>query len=255
MIRLHVHDELAAGQSIEPSREQAHYLINVMRLKTGGELLLFNGRDGEWLARAAEVDRRRCRLEALSLNRPQAPVPDVELIVALVKRARLETIVEKAVELGCRRIQLVATRRTNAERTNLDRLQLIATEAAEQTGRLDVPEVVGPCALDALLAAWPQERRLMFCDEAGDDPDAKWGGSRGRAGPALDVLPRAAGEAWSVLIGPEGGFDPGERALLRASTFVTPVTLGPRILRADTAAIAALTLWQATLGDWRLAKA
>ena len=255
MIRLHVHDELAADALIEPSREQVHYLINVMRLKTGAELLLFNGRDGEWLARATEVDRRRCRLQALSLSRPQAIVPDVELIVALVKRARLETIVEKAVELGCRRIRLVVTRHTNAERANLGRLQLIATEASEQTGRLEVPEVEGPVALEALLAGWPQERRLMFCDEAGDDPDAQWGGSAGRAAPALDALPGAGGEAWSVLIGPEGGFDPGERAQLRASTFVTPVTLGPRILRADTAAIAALTLWQATLGDWPLSKA
>ena len=255
MIRLHLPNDLAAGASIEPGREQAHYLINVMRLKPDAELLLFNGRDGEWVVRVAEIDRRRCRLVVDRLARPQSQVPDLELIVALVKRARLETIVEKAVELGCRRIRLVTTRRTNAEKIRLDRLELIATEAAEQTGRLDVPEILASVPLGALLDAWPEDRRLMFCDEAGDDPDAQWGGPAGRAGPALQALADAPAGPWAVLIGPEGGFDPGERARLRAMDLVTPVTLGPRILRADTAAIAALTLWQAALGDWPLAKA
>ncbi len=252
MIRLHVHDELAADALIEPSREQVHYLINVMRLKTGAELLLFNGRDGEWLARATEVDRRRCRLQALSLSRPQAIVPDVELIVALVKRARLETIVEKATELGARRIRLLITRRTNADHAKVERLQAIAAEASEQTGRLDVPEVCGPVKLDRFLDEWPDGRRLMFCDEAGDDPEEQWGGPTGRARPALQSLSTLSERgAWTILIGPEGGFDPAERDRLRALPFVTPVTLGPRILRADTAAISALTLWQAALGDWR----
>jgi 16S rRNA (uracil1498-N3)-methyltransferase len=257
-----------------------------MRLKPGEELLLFNGRDGEWRALVTEADKRRCRLRVEAMSRPQALPPDLELAIALVKRSRLETIVEKAAELGCRRVRLVLTRRTNADHANVARLQAIATEASEQTGRLDVPEVAGPVKLDRFLDEWPQGRRLMFCDEAGDDPAAEWGGNEGRAKPALEALPSPSGggaggegprrhrsfdpgvaadhvigpspsvpppegEGWTILIGPEGGFDPAERALLRASPFVTPVTLGPRILRADTAAIAALTLWQAALGDWR----
>ncbi len=222
-----------------------------MRLKAGEELLLFNGRDGEWRARVAEVGKRGCRLVVEGMARPQAGTPDLELVVALVKRARLEAIVEKATELGCRRIRLAITRRTNAERTNVERLQAIATEAAEQTGRLDAPEVAAPEKLDRLLDAWPADRRLMFCDEAGDDPDAAWGGPSGRAAPALEALASAAPGPWAVLIGPEGGFDPDERRRLRGMEGVTAVTLGPRILRADTAAIAALTLWQAALGDWR----
>jgi 16S rRNA (uracil1498-N3)-methyltransferase len=252
MIRLHLADDLSAGAEIAPAAPQAHYLVNVMRAKMGESVLLFNGRDGEWRARLTAADRRACRLVVEALTRRQTVTPDLELVVALVKRARLETIVEKAVELGCRRIRLAVTRRTNADRAKVERLQAIATEAAEQTGRLDVPEVVAPETLDHLLDGWDGARRLMFCDEAGDDPDAEWGGSDGRARPALEALSGAADPGpWAVLVGPEGGFDPGERARLRGLSFVTPVTLGPRILRADTAAIAALTLWQAALGDWR----
>ena len=255
MIRLHVLDDLAAGAQLTLDAGQAHYLVNVMRLKAGESLLLFNGRDGEWRGRLETADRRGGRLVVEALVRPQAPGPDLELVIALVKRARLETIVEKAVELGCRRIRLAVTRRTNADRARIDRLQAIATEAAEQTGRLDVPQVVEPEKLERLLDGWDGARRLMFCDEAGDDPEADWGGPQGRARPVLEALPAASdAEPWAVLIGPEGGFDPGERARLRALDFVTPVTLGPRILRADTAAIAALTLWQAALGDWRRTK-
>jgi 16S rRNA (uracil1498-N3)-methyltransferase len=149
---------------------------------------------------------------------------------------------------------LVRTRRTNADHTNVARLQTIALEAAEQTGRLDVPEVSEPLTLDRLLDGWQAPRRLMFCDEAGDTPDAPWGGETGRAAPALEALSRQPRDVpWAVLIGPEGGFAPEERGRLRTLSFVTPVTLGPRILRADSAAIAALTLWQASLGDWRRA--
>ncbi len=171
-------------------------------------------------------------------------------MVALVKRARLETIIEKATELGARRIRLLITRRTQADHTNVSRLTAIATEAAEQTGRMDVPQVIEPVKLDRLLETWDSGRRLMFCDEAGDDPDQEWGGTQGRARPVLQALSGQGGAAWAVLIGPEGGFDPEERRLLRGLDHVTPVTLGPRILRADTAAISALTLWQAALGDW-----
>ena len=251
MIRLFVTPPLAAEAEIVPEATQAHYLLNVMRLKPGAELLLFNGRDGEWRAVLTEADKRRCRLRAAARTRPQAGPPDLELAVALVKRARLETIVEKAAELGCRRVRLILTRRTNADHAKTERLQAIATEASEQTGRLDVPEIVGPEKLDRFLDAWPDGRRLMFCDEAGDDPEQQWGGEEGRARPALQALHSPSATGWTVLIGPEGGFDPEERDRLRGLPFVTPVTLGPRILRADTAAIAALTLWQAALGDWR----
>jgi 16S rRNA (uracil1498-N3)-methyltransferase len=238
MIRLHVHDILAAGAGVSPSPDQSRYLIAVMRLAIGSEVLLFNGRDGEWRATVVEATKRGCRLTVGSMMRPMVPGPDLELVVALVKRGPLETIVEKAVELGVRRIRLVQTRRTNADRANLGRLQAIATEAAEQTGRLDVPEIVAPEKLVSLLDGWPTERRILFCDEAGGVP------------PALAALNAADAGPWAVLIGPEGGFDPEEGQRLRALPFVTPVSLGPRILRADTAAIAALTIWQAAKGDW-----
>lgn len=250
MIRLCVSDPLSAGAAVRPAPEQSRYLLSVMRLQVGAELLLFNGRDGEWRATVELAGKRDCVLRAEVETRPQAGTPDVELVVALVKRGPLETIVEKAVELGVRRIRLVTTRRTNADHVRLDRLAAIATEAAEQTGRLDVPELAAPVKLEALLEGWDGARRLMFCDEAGDDPSAEWGGTSGRARPALEALKAVGGESWAVLIGPEGGFTPEERAALRALDFVTPVTLGPRILRADTAAISALALWQAALGDW-----
>lgn len=237
MIRLFLDQPLSAGARLEPSPDQARYLTGVMRQGVGDEVLLFNGRDGEWRARLAEVSKRSCVLEALEHTREQAPTPDLELIVALVKRGRLETIVEKAAELGCRRVRLCITRRTQADHTRVERLQAIAIEASEQTGRLDVPEIAAPEKLDRILDAWPEGRRLMFCDEGGE------------VRPALEALPREAAP-WSVLIGPEGGFAPEERDRLRSLDFVTPVGLGPRILRADTAAIAALTLWQARLGDW-----
>lgn len=251
MIRLFVDANLEAGEVLEPRAEQARYLTQVMRLGVGGQILAFNGRDGEWRARITEVSKRGCRLELEDQTRPQVVGPDLELILALVKRGPLETIIEKAVELGARRIRLAITRRTNADRANLGRLRAIAVEAAEQTGRLDVPGIVEPATLERLLDGWEAGRRLMFCDEAGDDPSAEWGGESGRARPALEALAGQAGGPWAVLIGPEGGFAPEERARLRGLDCVTAVSLGPRILRADTAAISALTLWQAVLGDWR----
>ena len=251
MIRLFVPQALAADIHIEPSEEQSRYLLAVMRLQLGDALMLFNGRDGEWLFRVSGVSKRGCRLTADRQTRPQLEGPDLDLVIALVKRGPLETIVEKATELGARRIRLLVTRRTQADHTNVSRLTAIATEAAEQTGRLDVPQVLEPVKLEKMLDDWDAGRRLMFCDEAGDDPQAEWGGTHGRARPALEAL-RDKGEGlWAVLIGPEGGFAPEERERLRAHAHVMPVTLGPRILRADTAAISALTLWQAALGDWR----
>lgn len=238
MIRLFVDQRLSAGGLVAPSPDQCRYLTGVMRKGVGDAVLLFNGRDGEWRAEITETSKRSCVLTALERTRAQQAPPDLELIVALVKRARLETIVEKAAELGGRRVRLAITRFTQADHARVDRLQAIAVEASEQTGRLDVPEIVGPEKLERILDAWPSERRMMFCDEGGD------------VRPALDALPRGQG-AWSILIGPEGGFAPEERERLRSLEFVTPVGLGPRILRADTAAISALTLWQAALGDWR----
>jgi 16S rRNA (uracil1498-N3)-methyltransferase len=252
MIRLHVEAPLAEGVSVVPREDQQRYLLSVMRRAAGDEILVFNGRDGEWRARIEAVGKRGCALLPVTPTRPQASGPDLDLVVALVKRGPLETIVEKATELGARRIRLVTTRRTNADRAKIARLNAIAVEAAEQTGRLDPPTVAEPLPLDRLLDAWEPERRLMVCDETGDDPDDPfWGGARGRAAPAAQALagfPRGA--RWAVLVGPEGGFAPEELERLRALPFAVPVSLGLRILRADTAAIAALTLWQATLGDW-----
>lgn len=239
MIRLFVPHDLFVGAALPLDEGQSRYLAAVMRLSVGDELLAFNGRDGEWRARVATVGKRAVTLEAAAQARPQASGPDLDLVVALVKRARLETIVEKAAELGARRVRPVITERTNADHTRVDRLRAIAVEAAEQTGRLDVPEVQGPVKLEKLIDGWEAGRRLLFCDEAGDAP------------PALQALEGAPGAPWAILIGPEGGFSPNERQLLRSLNFAAPATLGPRILRADTAAISALTLWQAALGDWR----
>jgi len=239
MIRLFTPRELSARAELALDEGQSRYLAAVMRLAVGDELLVFNGRDGEWLSRVAALGKRVVTLAAERQMRPQSLGPDLDLVVALVKRARLETIVEKAAELGARRVRLVLTERTNADHTRVDRLQAIAVEASEQTGRLDVPQVLAPVRLDKLVVGWEEPRQLLFCDEAGD------------AAPVLAALEGQPQAPWAILIGPEGGFSPKERKLLRSLNFATPATLGPRILRADTAAISALTLWQAALGDWR----
>ena len=239
MIRLFLPHDLAADAELGLDAGQSRYLSAVMRQSVGDELLLFNGRDGEWLAQVTVVTKRAVGVRALALQRAQTFGPDLDLVVAVVKRARVETIVEKAAELGAARVRLVLTDRTNADKARVERLNAIATEAAEQTGRLDVPEIHAPVKLDRLIADWPAGRRLLFCDEAGD------------ARPVAAALQGAAPGPWAVLIGPEGGFSPRERDALRALDYAIPATLGPRILRADTAASSALTLWQATLGDWR----
>lgn len=285
MIRLYVAQPLSTAAPVAPTLDQSRYLTQVMRLKVGDDLLVFNGREGEWRASVAEVLKKGVILRAEEQVRPQAYGPDLELIVAVVKKARVETIVEKAAELGARRVRLALTKRTNADRIRLDRLDAIAEEAAEQTGRLDVPAIDDPVKLDALLDGWEAGRRLMFCDETGGapaiealaqaSPSPRGGGSSARSGDGAgaaerpdSILPRPShpasaapsppspngeGEAhakWAILIGPEGGFSPEEGERLRALPFATAVSLGPRILRADTAAIAAMTLWQAAVGDW-----
>ena len=237
MIRLFIPHDLAPGAALVLDEGQSRYLAAVMRQTVGDAVMVFNGRDGEWRASIAAVGKRAVTLTALSQTRPQHLGPDLDLVIALVKRGRLETIVEKAAELGARRVRPVVTERTNADHTRTDRLRAIAMEAAEQTGRLDVPEVSEPVKLARLLADWDPARRLLFCDEAGD------------AAPVLEAVKDAG--PWAILIGPEGGFSPAEREMLRALPYATPATLGPRILRADTAAISALTLWQAAVGDWR----
>ncbi|GGH35011.1 ribosomal RNA small subunit methyltransferase E [Cribrihabitans marinus] len=217
------------------TREQAHYLFGVMRLTVGAPVALFNGRDGEWLARVAEAGKRGGVLDCVEQTAPLRMPPDLWLLFAPIKKARTDFIVEKAAEMGAARIVPVQTDFTNAERVRRDRLQAHAVEAAEQCGGTFVPEVADLVRLDRLLADWPEDRRLMFCDEA------LAGASR-----ALG----AAGGKWAILIGPEGGFSDAERARLGALPFAHPVSLGPRILRADTAAVAAMTVWQQALGDW-----
>ncbi|MCZ8153958.1 MAG: 16S rRNA (uracil(1498)-N(3))-methyltransferase [Rhodobacteraceae bacterium] len=236
-VRLYVEQPLTPGQAVALSGDQAHYLFSVMRLAKGAAVTLFNGRDGEWRAEVAEAGKRGgvlvCDVQTRALLMP----PDLWLIFAPIKKARTDFIVEKAVEMGARRILPVQTRHTNSERIRQDRLQAHAVEAAEQCGGTYVPEVADLVGLDRLLASWPAGRRILWCDES------LVGAREGLAG--------AEPGPWAILIGPEGGFSVEEKAKLRGMPAVLPVSLGPRILRADTAAVAALTLWQASLGDWR----
>lgn len=243
-IRLYVDHPLGAGQTVPLEREQAHYLFGVMRLAQGSAVALFNGRDGEWQAEVTAAGKRGGELTCRTCSRDQLGPPDLWLCFAPIKKARTDFIVEKAAEMGAARIIPVQTEFTNAERIRRDRLQAHAVEAAEQCGNTYVADVEDLARLDRLLADWPEDRQLMFCDEA--FADASYG--------TPDGAPRRLSEApkgpWAVLIGPEGGFSPAERKRLHNLPFAWPVQLGPRILRADTAAVAALTLWQATLGDW-----
>jgi 16S rRNA (uracil1498-N3)-methyltransferase len=238
--RLHVADDLGAGRTLALDASQAHYLRNVMRLVLGAELTLFNGRDGEWRGRIAALGRGSCSVLVDRQTRPQADEPDLWLLFAPIKRAPLDFLVQKAVELGVSALHPVITRHTDVGRVNTDRLRAITVEAAEQCERLTLPEVAEPRPLDAVLGGWPAERRLLVC--------AEWGPAR----PIGTVLAAAEGAGRSaVLTGPEGGFTTSELDALRNLPFVTPVSLGPRILRAETAALAALACWQSVLGDWR----
>lgn len=237
-IRVFVDQPLGQGQAVALTEAQANYLFSVMRLAAGDAVQLFNGRDGEWQARVAEAGRRRGILVCDTQTAPQGVAPDLWLLFSPVKKDRTNFIVEKAVELGVARLMPVATRHMNSERLRADKQQAHATEAAEQCGATWVPVVDELQPLDRLLADWPAGRRLFWADEA-------------RAGHGSGWDSGTAGAAAAILIGPEGGFSDEERARLTALPFVTPVSLGPRILRAETAAVAALTLWQARFGDWR----
>lgn len=238
-LRLYVGASLGAGACIEPDAGQTHYLLHVMRAKAGDRVSLFNGRDGEWVARLADVGKRSCTLQCDARVAEQDMVPDVWLVFAPVKKTPADYVTQKATELGVRVLQPVLTRRTIVRRVNEDRMRANAIEAAEQSGRLSVPEVRGAIDLDRLLANWPAERRIVFCDEAGEAP------------PVAEALAHATDGPWAILIGPEGGFDPAERTAIRALDCTVPVALGRRILRADTAGLAALAVWQALRGDWR----
>lgn len=254
--RLYVPDALAEGAELTLAPDQGRYLAVVMRRGVGDSARLFNGEHGEWRAEIVEAGKKAVRLRAVEQTRGQTGVPDLHLLFAPVKKARTDFIVEKATELGAAAIRPVFTERSVAERVRTDRLTLLAREAAEQTERLDLPQIGEPEKLLRLLEGWDEtdpDRALIYCDEAGDDEAAIWGGEEGRAAPALDVLAARTGDTarLAVLIGPEGGFSPEERARLRAHANVIPISLGPRILRADTACAAALTLVQAVWGDWR----
>jgi len=235
-IRLYVEQPLGQGQTVRLEQAQAHYLFGVMRQGTGAHVALFNGTDGEWLAEVAEVGKKAGALTCVSQTRALQMPPDLWLLFAPIKKARTDFIVEKATEMGAARICPVQTDFTNSERIRQDRLQSHAIEAAEQCGGTFVPPVGNLAKLGTVLDGWDPARRILFCDEAL---------ARGRA-PAMPD----AGGPWAILIGPEGGFSDAERRRLAALPFAHAARLGPRILRADTAAVAALTLWQSTLGDW-----
>jgi 16S rRNA (uracil1498-N3)-methyltransferase len=237
MQRLFVPDPLDGGADVEPSPGQVHYLVNVLRYEAGRELLLFNGRDGEWLARVATKSRKALTLRAVERTRPQPSPSDLLYCFAPLKHGRLDYLVQKAVEMGAGTLQPVMTQNTQGT-ASLRKIEANVVEAAEQCGILAPPAVREPVGLDALLGSWDPSRRLVFCDE-----DA-------RTDNPLAALQAVAERRLALLVGPEGGFTDAEREQLRALAFVTAIPLGPRILRADTAAVAALALIQATVGDW-----
>lgn len=231
--RLFVRDALSERATVALEAAQANYLGNVLRLGEGGQLLIFDGRSGEWLARIADMGKKRMTLSVECQTREPEPMPDVWLAFAPIKRAQTDWLVEKATELGAARLIPVMTQRTVAERVKLERLEAIAIEAAEQCGRTRLPEINQPISLKQLLET--QDRAIYFADEGGGEPAAE----AFKPGPAL------------LLTGPEGGFTEEERALVRAAPNAVPVSLGPRILRAETAALAALAAFMAVAGDWQ----
>lgn len=237
-VRLYVESALGVDARVVPSDAQTHYLLHVMRAKQSDRVSLFNGRDGEWLATIAEVKKKSCVLVCEKRTRAQSGVPDVWLCFAPIKKTPADYVVQKATELGVSALIPVFTRRTVVTRVNGERMAANAIEAAEQSDRLTVPDIREPVTLEKLLKDWPRERRIIFCDEGGD------------AQPIAKALATVTNLPCAILTGPEGGFDPAERDLVRAHPFVIPVTLGPRILRADTAALAALAILQALAGDW-----
>ena len=241
--RLFVDDDLTADSRLGLPAAQTHYLRNVLRLKPGDAVLLFNGRDGEWRGMIDTLGRSDCAVAVEARVRAQAGEPDVWLLFAPVKRGPLDFLVQKAVELGVSSLRPVLTRYTDVSRVNGDRLRAIIAEAAEQCGRLTLPHIGPPQPLAELLSVWPEERRLIACAESGP--------ARPLQAVLTEARPESCDAGWALLTGPEGGFAPEELDALGKLPFVTTVSLGPRILRAETAALAALACWQAVLGDWR----
>ncbi len=234
-MRLFVEEPLAEGGRLPLSSVQSHYLLHVMRARVGDRVALFNGRDGEWLARITEATRRDCVVECERKVAEQGRDDDLWLVFAPIKKTPADYLAQKATELGVSVLQPVITRRTIVHRVNTERLRANAIEAAEQSGRTSVPEIREPLEISWLLAGWPMERRLLFCDEAGGPP-------------IREALMNHTATAWGILTGPEGGFDDAEREMIRALPATVPASLGKRILRADTAALAALAIWQAQCG-------
>lgn len=237
--RLFIENDLGNGVTIPLAREQANYLLNVLRRGSGDSVLVFNGRDGEWKARIEVAGKRQADLVLENRTRAQDGGPDLHYLFAPLKRSRLDYMVQKATELGVARLRPVLTRHTVAERVNGERMRANVIEAAEQCGILRVPEVATPERLDHALAAWDPARRLVFCDEGAPIADP------------VTALRHVTPGPLAVLIGPEGGFAPEEREMLIAKPFLVRLAMGPRIMRADTAAVAALALVNAVLGDWK----
>ena len=238
MQRLFVTSDIEAGSAIEADQDQFNYLANVLRMEDGAELLIFNGHDGEWRASISFPSRKRIQLTPVEEARPQPAPSDLHYLVAPLKVGRLDYLVQKAVEMGAGLLQPVMTQHVQGKITNLDKVRANVIEAAEQCGILGIPDVAEPVKLADLLARWPRERRIIYCDEgdAGQNP--------------LPLLTKIKEKHLALLVGPEGGFSEEERALLRSLDFVTAIPLGPRILRADTAAVAAMAVIQAAIGDW-----
>ncbi|OAE48523.1 16S rRNA (uracil(1498)-N(3))-methyltransferase [Agrobacterium tumefaciens] len=238
MQRLYIENTLAEGVGQEATAEQFNYLANVLRLADGAEILLFNGRDGEWKARLSFPSRKKIVLIPVEQTRRQPEAPDLHYLFAPLKVGRMDYLIQKAVEMGAGVLQPVMTQHVQGKIHSTEKLRANAIEAAEQCGILSLPEVAEPVKLKEMLETWPEDRRIIYCDEgdAGQNP--------------LPVLQAVKERKLALLVGPEGGFSEEERALLRTLAFVTPIPLGPRILRADTAAVAALAVIQACIGDW-----
>jgi len=251
--RLLIEQTLSPGAEIALDEGQARHVGTVLRLDAGDSLRVFNANDGEWRARVSEKSKRGMRVRVEEKLRDARVTPDLDLMFAPVKRHATDLIVEKATELGVRRIRPIITQRTIAETVRTDRLESIAREAAEQTERFDAPEIFEATPLPKALDGWEPTRPLIYADESGDEPNKAWGGDAGRARPIAEAVSSIKAEGLSLLIGPEGGFTPDERRTLRGLPYVIPASLGPRILRAETAVIAALSIIQSAWGDWRRA--
>ncbi|NTJ41426.1 16S rRNA (uracil(1498)-N(3))-methyltransferase [Agrobacterium larrymoorei] len=239
MQRLFIDQPLRQAEAVEADGDQFNYLANVLRLTDGSEILLFNGRDGEWKAQLTFPSRKKILLVPAEQTRPQPNVSDLHYLFAPLKVGRLDYLVQKAVEMGAGVLQPVMTQHVQGKITNMDKLRANVIEAAEQCGILCVPEVREPVKLRDLLETWPANRRIVYCDEGDEGQNP------------LPILGKISEKQLALLVGPEGGFSEEERQILRQCSFVTPIPLGPRILRADTAAVAALTVIQSTLGDWK----